>query len=88
MDTVMTWVITSRTRFYLHEDESLLNGLLRTGHQISYQCQEGYCGCCRVKLLSQSHAIEYPTEPLAMIADDEILPCCCQIKGIITLSTT
>ncbi len=37
----MTWVMTSKKQFYLHDDESLLDGLLRTGHDINYQCKEG-----------------------------------------------
>lgn len=30
----MTWVVTSKQRFYLHDSETLLDGLLRTGHDI------------------------------------------------------
>ncbi len=79
----MTWVTTSKMRFYLHDDESLLDGLLRTGHEVNFQCREGYCGSCRVQKLSSSHEVDYPFAPLAMIEDNEILPCCCQVKGVI-----
>lgn len=81
----MTWVFTSKKRFYLHEDETLLDGLLRTGHDVNFQCREGYCGSCRVTLSHASHEVTYSEPPLAMIDDDEILPCCCQVKGIISL---
>ena len=79
----MKWVITSKMQFYLHEDESLLDGLLRTGHEVNYQCRDGYCGSCRIRKLSSSHEVNYPILPLAMIDEDEILPCCCQVQGVI-----
>ncbi len=81
----MTWVITNQTQFYLHDDERLLDGLLRTGHEVSYQCKEGYCGSCRVKLLAQSNPVTYNTPPLAMTEDKDILACCCQLQGIVYL---
>lgn len=81
----MTWVITNQTQFYLHEDESLLDGLLRTGHDVEYQCKSGYCGSCRLRVVASSHPISYLEPPLAMIEDDEILPCCCQIQGVLKL---
>jgi len=81
----MTWVFTSKTRFYLHDDETLLDGLLRTGHDINYQCREGYCGSCRLKLTASSFPITYAEPPLAMIERGEILACCCQVKGMIHL---
>ncbi|ALF58977.1 class I ribonucleotide reductase maintenance protein YfaE [Psychrobacter urativorans] len=79
----MTWVMTSKMQFYLHDDESLLDGLLRTGHDVNYQCREGYCGSCRVRNVSSSHPIAYPFVPLAMLEEDEILPCCCRVQGVI-----
>ncbi len=82
----MTWVTTSKMRFYLHDDESLLDGLLRTGHEVNFQCREGYCGSCRVQKLSSSHEVDYPFAPLAMIEDNEILPCCCRVKGVIHIN--
>ncbi len=82
----MTWVTTGKMRFYLHEDESLLDGLLRTGHEVNFQCREGYCGSCRVQKLSSSHEVNYPFIPLAMLEDNEILPCCCVIKGVIHIN--
>ena len=82
----MTWVKTSQTQFYLHEGESLLDGLIRTGHEVDFQCREGYCGSCRVRLISGSHPVDYPAPPLAMIDEDEILPCCCRVQGVIHIS--
>jgi ferredoxin len=67
-------IITPHTTFKLSSGESLLDGLLRTGHQIEYQCRNGYCGACRCKLVSGE--VSYPTLPLAFIPAGEMLTCC------------
>ena len=54
---------------------SLLESLESQDIHIEYQCREGYCGSCRMKL-REGH-VHYTTEPMAWIDDDEILPCCC-----------
>ena len=54
---------------------SLLESLESQDIHIEYQCREGYCGSCRMKL--QEGDVHYTTEPMAWIDDDEILPCCC-----------
>ena len=81
----MTWVTTTRTTFYLHDDETLLEGLLRTGHNVEFQCREGYCGSCRLAYAHANQPISYASQPLAQPKNDEILPCCCQVQGRITL---
>ncbi|MBS0970238.1 class I ribonucleotide reductase maintenance protein YfaE [Chimaeribacter arupi] len=43
--------------------------------EVEYQCREGYCGACRVRLLKGS--VSYHQTPLAFIQQGEILPCCC-----------
>ena len=58
-------------------EESILEALERTGHQVEYQCRSGYCGACRVELMAGSVAYEKP--PLAFVKADEILPCCCRV---------
>lgn len=47
-------------------------------HQLpmEYQCREGYCGACRVRL--RKGQVCYRNKPLAFVGEDEILPCCCQ----------
>ena len=68
-------ITTCDQTFTLHADETLLEGLERTGHEVEYQCRSGYCGSCRLKLISGQ--VNYPVKPLAYIGKDEILPCCC-----------
>lgn len=82
---IMAWIITQQSRFYLHDDETLLDGLLRTGHKVEFQCKSGYCGSCRVKCVQSSHPITYDENPLAMIEEREILPCCCNVVGVLTI---
>lgn len=77
-------VFTRDTFFELDEDETLLEGLERTGHHVEYQCRSGYCGACRVKLKSGS--VVYPKPPLAFLRRDEILPCCCRIQEPIVIN--
>ncbi|MFZ1417639.1 MAG: class I ribonucleotide reductase maintenance protein YfaE [Burkholderiaceae bacterium] len=76
-------ITTHDYSFELKEGESLLDALARTGHEVEYQCRAGYCGSCRVKLLSGS--VDYADLPLAFIGYDEVLPCCCTVKSDLTL---
>ena len=76
-------ITTHDHSFELLDGETLLDGLERTGHEVEYQCRAGYCGSCRVKLLSGS--VTYAELPLAFIGPDEILPCCCTLMSDINL---
>lgn len=71
----MSLVITHSRSFVLQGNETLLEGLERTGHCVEYQCRSGYCGSCRTRI--HSGEVRYLTEPLAYITQGEILPCCC-----------
>ncbi|WP_205950576.1 class I ribonucleotide reductase maintenance protein YfaE [Pantoea stewartii] len=50
---------------------------------VEFQCREGYCGSCRMRLLRGE--VDYAETPLAFIEQGEILPCCCKAKGEIEL---
>ncbi len=43
--------------------------------QVEYQCREGYCGSCRMRLVKGQ--VAYQQQPLAFIQQGDILPCCC-----------
>ncbi|MGF6148262.1 Ferredoxin I [Kingella potus] len=79
----MPLISTHDTTFPLQEGETLLEGLERTGHEIEYQCRSGYCGFCRVRILSGR--VSYADLPLAFIAPGEILTCCCRVTENITI---
>lgn len=79
----MTLITTHDKVFLLQENETLLEALERTGHDVEYQCRSGYCGSCRLKLLSGR--VDYPEFPLAFVGRDEILPCCCRVLEPLTL---
>lgn len=55
------------------EGEPLLTLLKENG--LYSECQSGFCGACRTKVICGS--VRYISEPLAKIDDDEVLPCCC-----------
>ncbi|RPA31371.1 class I ribonucleotide reductase maintenance protein YfaE [Shewanella frigidimarina] len=50
------------------------------------QCRDGYCGACRCKLLAGS--VRYIKEPIAFLADNEILICSAVAESDIILNTT
>ena len=62
---------------------TLLESLEAQDIHIEYQCREGYCGSCRVRLVEGD--VHYIEEPMAWIDDDEILPCCCIPKSALKL---
>ncbi|MFS6937082.1 class I ribonucleotide reductase maintenance protein YfaE [Neisseria animaloris] len=79
----MALITTRDTAFELKEGETLLEGLERTGHEVEYQCRSGYCGSCRVHILSGR--VDYDHFPLAFIGPNEILPCCCRVSEAIEI---
>lgn len=79
----MPLITTNSKTFALHANETLLEGLERTGHEVEYQCRSGYCGACRLSL--QSGEVSYPSPPLAFLFPNEILPCCCQVDSDLIL---
>lgn len=80
----MPKIKTDHTEFELQQGESLLQALEQTGHSVEYQCRSGYCGSCRVKLRSGS--VRYASLPMAFVAADEILPCCCIVEQDIEIA--
>ena len=67
-------------------DTTILNVLESAGVHIHYHCREGFCGACRTKLIEGE--VEYTTDPLAFIDDDEILPCCCIAKSALKIKVS
>jgi ferredoxin len=56
--------------------KTLLESIEQQNIDVHFHCREGFCGACRSTLVSG--AVEYLSDPLAYIDDDEILPCCCK----------
>lgn len=84
----MTTKITTNSGSFqvASQDNNLLETLERTGHQVEYQCRQGYCGACRTTLVAGS--VTYHTEPLAAVTENAILPCCCRANDNVTLAVT
>lgn len=66
--------------------QSLLQSMEQQNIDVQYHCREGYCGACRTKLICGE--VDYTTDPLAFIDDDEILPCCCEPVSDLELKLT
>ncbi|WP_299999261.1 class I ribonucleotide reductase maintenance protein YfaE [uncultured Cedecea sp.] len=79
----ITLSITGAQLITQKEHHSLLVALESHNICVEYQCREGYCGSCRVKLVAGE--VNWLTKPLAFIQPGEILPCCCRAKGDIEI---
>lgn len=83
----MGWVFTDEMRFYLHDNETLLAGMRRTEHQtVRFECQEGYCGACKMRVTAKTGELVMIKPPIAMLDEDEVLACCCQATGTICVT--
>lgn len=79
----ITLSITKATFISQDNHPSLLTALEAHNISVEYQCREGYCGSCRVRLVSGE--VDWLTQPLAFIQSGEILPCCCRARGDIEI---
>ncbi|AWK15383.1 class I ribonucleotide reductase maintenance protein YfaE [Candidatus Fukatsuia symbiotica] len=68
---------------YPVDSNNLLEALEQHQIAVEYQCRSGYCGTCRLVLLKGE--VDYLTQPLALIQEGEILPCCCKPRGDIAI---
>lgn len=59
---------------FVSKQDTLLEDLEQHQISVEYHCREGFCGACRCKILEGE--VDYTTDPLAFIDDDEILLCC------------
>ncbi len=79
------YVITLSDHISIQHDpkDTVLESLEKQNIDIHYHCREGFCGACRSKLLEGE--VDYTTDPLAFIDDDEFLPCCTKPVGDIKI---
>jgi len=77
-------VLLGKKQILVTEDEPLLVQLEREGIHVEYQCREGYCSSCSIKLL-WGH-VEYPFEPLAWVQSGYMLACCAIVKSDIEIA--
>lgn len=67
-----------------HNTISLLKILILHKVHINYECQNGYCGTCSVKLI-KGKIIYFHKNIIAVIKSKYILPCCCRINSNIQI---
>lgn len=77
-------VTADNQSFNLSQDVNLLDALHQNGVDVPYQCKDGYCGTCRMKIVKGE--VTYTEPPLALLNQGEILPCCATVNGDIELA--
>lgn len=83
-DRTVHRVLLGKKQVLVTEDEPLLPQLERSGILVEYQCREGYCSACTIKLLWGK--VDYPIEPLAWVNSGYILACCAIVKSDIEIT--
>ena len=73
------FVESGRTLSFDSKDGTLLEMAKKQGIDTMHSCEEGICGTCRCKLLAGE--VEYLSDPIAYLEDDEILTCICKPKS-------
>lgn len=69
--------VENKEILYSPSHRNLLECLEDSAVEVHYHCRDGYCGACRVTLLKGQ--VNYPQgEPLAYVAPNEVLACCCK----------
>ncbi|WP_407659420.1 class I ribonucleotide reductase maintenance protein YfaE [Marinomonas sargassi] len=76
-------VLIGKKQILVTEDEPLLVQLERAGINMEYQCREGYCSSCSIKLIRGK--VIYPFEPLAWVQSGYMLACCAIVKSDIEI---
>ncbi len=77
-------VLLGKKEILVTEQEPLLVQLERAGILVEYQCREGYCSSCSLKLL-RGH-VSYQEEPLAWVQSGYLLACCAIVKSDIEIA--
>ncbi|MCO4799548.1 MAG: 2Fe-2S ferredoxin-like protein [Colwelliaceae bacterium] len=68
--------VEDKSVHYKNNEQTLLECLEGADIEVHFHCRDGFCGACRVTLIEGE--VNYPQgEPLAFVAENEILPCCC-----------
>ncbi|EGM70239.1 class I ribonucleotide reductase maintenance protein YfaE [Shewanella sp. HN-41] len=60
---------------FTEQQGSLLQALEAKKVSMFSECRSGFCGACKTRIISGK--VSYLSEPLAELAHDECLPCCC-----------
>jgi ferredoxin len=69
----------------LDTQKTLLENLESQAIQVEFHCRDGHCGVCRCKLLSGQ--IDYVSDPMAYVRQNDILICCSKSSQDIKITT-
>ncbi|CAL4319853.1 Uncharacterized ferredoxin-like protein YfaE [Buchnera aphidicola (Chaitophorus sp. 3695)] len=67
-----------------NDQSSLLQILIKNNINIDYQCKDGYCGTCKVILIT-GKILYFKKKPIAMLKKNEIVSCCCKVLSDIKI---
>lgn len=67
------------------QNMSLLSILKKNNIYVGYQCQSGYCGTCRIELITGKVHYFIKKPMAALFKKNEIFSCCCQPIGNIVI---
>lgn len=59
--------------------DTILQALEKNKIKPYSMCKEGYCATCKMTL--KKGEVEYIDEPIAILEENEILPCICKAKS-------
>lgn len=76
-------VHTPEKSITVSSDDVLLNALEEKGINPVAHCREGFCGCCRTKLVSGT--VEYFADKVGFTKEGDILPCICRATSDVVL---
>lgn len=72
--------------YYKFKKATLITILESNNVYIDYQCRQGFCGFCKIKLIKGYVFYDQSMPLLAAHTIGDIFPCCCIIKGDIEIS--
>ena len=75
---------TDTRRIYVQAEETLLEAMERSEINCEYQCRQGYCGHCRMRLLDGK--ICYRASVLAYAREGEILICSAKAQSDVQIA--
>jgi ferredoxin len=75
MEVIVNIIFRDRI-IVVNEKDTVLETLEKNKIKPYSMCKQGFCATCKMTLKSGS--VEYIDEPIAILEDNEILPCICK----------
>ena len=79
----MITVIENNLTRLIPVNGTLLESLERSNISVESHCRDGFCGACKIGIKKGS--VDYITDPLGFVDDDEVLACCSIPNGAVEI---